>query len=557
MRTAMQIMAILFFPLLLSTTIDAETIYVPDDHPAIQGAINAALPGDTIVVRQGTYVEQINFLGKAITVQSELGPENTVIDGNWTAWDPAVSFTSGEGTDSVLEGFTVTNGRGFYYGGIQCLSSSPTIRGNVIRDNQGVAKGGGIYCDYGSPVIENNVIKDNLGEGICCFYTDSPVITGNTITNHECFGSGSGICCSDTTSVTITGNTISNNRTTDYYSKGGGIFVRGSSALIEGNQIIGNSSGSGGGICDDTCSLTINNNTIMYNEATDLFGGGIHLSGNVHRTISSNLIAGNTAAIQGGGIYLWYTGGVDITGNTITENSAGSGGGGLCNSALSNGNVTSTIIWNNTAPDGEEIWVGIAYSPGTCFVDFSDVEDNLTNSFFVDMGCSLTFGQTMYYADPLFVDAGAGDYHLQATSPAKDRGNNGGLGITTEDFEGDPRIIDGTVDIGADEFHLHLYSIGTVVPGGTIEVKVAGTPGTAPVTLGLGSGIQDPPLTTLYGDLYLQLPILLRLPMPDVDATGYSIVSGSVPVTWSSGESYPFQALAGNELTNLMILDVE
>ena len=79
----------------------------------------------------GTYVENINFLGKAVTLQSTDGPKLTIIDGsNCTSGTNAcsvVTFMNQEGPDSVVDGFTITNGSGtefvplsFRGGGIFC-----------------------------------------------------------------------------------------------------------------------------------------------------------------------------------------------------------------------------------------------------------------------------------------------------------------------------------------------------------------------------------------------------------------------------------------------------
>jgi hypothetical protein len=74
---------------------DAATIRVPQDTSTIQQGINVAATGDTVLVAPGTYFENINFLGKAITVQSEQGSDVTMIDGHNTS-GPLVTFQSGE-----------------------------------------------------------------------------------------------------------------------------------------------------------------------------------------------------------------------------------------------------------------------------------------------------------------------------------------------------------------------------------------------------------------------------------------------------------------------------
>ena len=113
----------LLFVLGLAALLPAQsTWYVPDDFATIQAGIDGSSNGDTVIVRDGTYVENINFNGKAITLKSENGPATTIIDGNQAG--TVVTIESGEGSDSVLEGFTVTNGSNTYGGGMWCYSNS-------------------------------------------------------------------------------------------------------------------------------------------------------------------------------------------------------------------------------------------------------------------------------------------------------------------------------------------------------------------------------------------------------------------------------------------------
>jgi hypothetical protein len=134
--------------------------------------------------------------------------------------------------------------------------------------------------------------------------------------------------------------------------------------------------------------------------------------------------------------------------------------------------------------------------------------------------------------------------------------------VPPEDFEGDPRTAGAGADMGADEFHPHLYHTGTAVPGGAVVVKVAGAPGTAPILLALGAGVLDPPQPTPYGDLFIALPPVRTFNLGAVPATGILAFPGSVPLSWQPGDTFPFQALLGplapgSTLTNLMVLHVE
>jgi hypothetical protein len=95
---------------LLPLSAMGKTIHVPADQPTIQAGINAAVSGDTVLVSAGTYYENINFNGKAITVTSASGPGNTVIDGSKGNNGSAVIFSSNEKLTSVLSEFTIQNG---------------------------------------------------------------------------------------------------------------------------------------------------------------------------------------------------------------------------------------------------------------------------------------------------------------------------------------------------------------------------------------------------------------------------------------------------------------
>jgi hypothetical protein len=117
---------------------------LPDLTAEIKDAINASMNGYIIVVRAGTYVENIDFLGKAITLKSEQGPDVTIIDGNLAG--SVVPCQSGEDAASVLDGFTLTNGSA---SGMYNNYSSPTVT-NCIFWNDTPDE---IYCESSSPTV--------------------------------------------------------------------------------------------------------------------------------------------------------------------------------------------------------------------------------------------------------------------------------------------------------------------------------------------------------------------------------------------------------------------
>ena len=234
----------------VSSSAVADVLHVPGDYRTIQQAIDAAMDGDEVEVHPGTYFETINFLGKAIRVRSSDGPEVTIIDGGGTT----VTCDSGEGPDTVLDGFTVTGGSGIFGGGMLNLNSSPTVTNCTFSGNWAFLFGGGMY----------NEISSNP-----------------TVTNCTFSGNGAGF-------------------------RGGGMYNLDSSPTVTNSTFSGNmTSDAGGGMYNSGGSPTVTNCIFSANSATpDKFGGGF--GGGMFNEISSSptvtncTFSGNTAGFSGG-----------------------------------------------------------------------------------------------------------------------------------------------------------------------------------------------------------------------------------------------------------------
>jgi|GEM_PF-1930318 len=124
-----------------------------------------------------------------------------------------------------------------------------------------------------------------------------------------------------------------------------------------------------------------------------------------------------------------------------------------------------------------------------------------------------------------------------------------------QDFEGDPRIVPKVVDMGADEFHLHLYHMRVVVPNGKIDINIAGTPRSRFSVL-MGSGVRSEPQSSPFGPLFLEQPIQV-LTQGIVPARGIWSHESTVPSGWIPGEEYSFQVISNGMLSNLDVLTVK
>ena len=467
----------------------AATINVPAGQPTIQGAINAASNGDTVLVAPGTYRENINFEGKAITVTSSGGPAVTTINGGGNG--SVVLFVSGEGTGSVLSGFTITNGNangappsGNGGGGIVVFNAAATIKGNAITQNGACNWGGGIYVGSTlfpspSPVIEGNQITEN-GVG---------ALGGNGCAG----GGGGGIAVTSASTTQITGNTISGNAVAPG-DGGGGIYLFGvTTPIVENNVITNNSAmfsgGQGGGICIVADSS---------NEVTE----------NVQ--IIQNLIFGNTAD-YGGGIYVGSGyGNVIFTSNTIADNNGSDGGSGVYSQLpfpqiqlydnLIIGAPGESALYDFCDSPSTIISHNDLFSPGVDAIQAFNCEVNLAANGNVS-------------ADPLFLD-GTSDFHLQYGSPAVGVGGSSAPNLPSTDLDGNPRMVNGKIDMGV--YELQPTTVTLTPPSLAFAAQAVGSSSSAQSVTLINTGNQS-----------LRLAMILGPNFTETDNCGTSVAAGA------------------------------
>jgi hypothetical protein len=214
-------------------------------------------------------------------------------------------------------------------------------------------------------------------------------------------------------------------------------------------------------------------------------------------------------------------------------------GGGILIERDSKLAITNTILWGNHAYQGKEMLVyPDAPDPS---VTYCDIRYGWPGTGNID-------------ADPLFMDPDGNDFHITYDSPCRDTGKIGTApGIPKEDYENDPRKLL-KVDIGADEFYTHLYVTGDVTPGGDVALKFVGEPD-APMCLFIGAGILEPPLQTMWGEFYIKAP-WVQVNLPPVPSSGIMVLTGTLPDPPPAPYDLPMQAIIGDSLTNLCVLEV-
>lgn len=434
---------------------------------SVGSALAAAVSGDQVWVAEGTYVENLT-MKDGVALYGGFAGNETFLDARDPASHPGILDGQAMGPviymegcislQTVIDGFTIRNGVGavspqsgaVFGGGICCWQSSyARISNNVMMGNR-AQYGGGIFVNGSYLTVKDNLVKENfatsMGAGIALAANNTSV-TGNTIINNRVEypsigpGRAGGIFVFGySNGFLISGNVISGNYGA---MQGGGLYMEACSGTVENNTISGNyGSYYGGGINTDTADVTIVNNLFEGNEGG--YGGGVAYLGGTG-SITGNLFIGNTGA-QGGGIYT-LNAKTSISNNTLAENQASAGGGaayflnGSAFSPIPLPTFTNNIIYSN--------------SSGIAFVGSPQNQPVLShNALFANTGADhtgVTPGVGDLFADPMLANPAGGDWHLLPGSPCIDGGDNSFVVGTATDFDGDPRILHQTVDIGADE----------------------------------------------------------------------------------------------------------
>jgi hypothetical protein len=402
----------------------------------IQDAVDVAPPGATIFVTNGTYasggrttpatgvgVTNRVVVDKPLTLQSVNGPDLTVINGGGTA--ECLYLTN----DSVVVGFTLTNG----VRGASCHSTSAVLTNCVMTGN---SYNGALGGTLNNCTLTGN--SANWGGGAWGGTLNNCTLTGNSAgeDGNGWGGYGGGAYFCTLNNCTLTGNSATN---------GGGAYnctlnyctLTGNSA--KGSYRIGYPNGYGGGACGGT----LNNCTLSGNSA--YAGGGAGVDYYYPCTLNNCTLSGNSATYSGGALYgtlnnctltgnsaYWGGGayGSVLNNCTLSGNSASYEGGGAYDSTLNN-----CIVYFNTAMNGanyyQDQYGGVLNYCCTTPMPTNGV-GNITNA-------------------PLFVNYAGGNLRLQSNSPCINAGNNAYV-VGSTDLDGHPRIVFGTVDIGAYEY---------------------------------------------------------------------------------------------------------
>jgi hypothetical protein len=373
----------------------------------LQYALSAAGYGDAIWVAAGTYKPTLGD-DRSATFQLKSGVElyggfpatgtPGWDDRNWVAYPTILSGDIGVGEDNSDNSYHVLTG--------ERLTEDTVLDGFTITGGYAVSEGsehwerkfgGGLYAFNSKLTLKNLRFESNTAD-VC----------------------GGGLYLNLCHHATLVEVTFRNNSQSEIWGRPCG----------------------GGGLCLDKSDATLTNVTFGGNTAQA--GGGMY-NWRSDATLINCTFHENSAARSGGGMLNVEGSNPELTNVTFSGNKATMCGGAMFNEESSSPALHNCILWGNEAPDGAQI----CNAGGTPDIGSSDIE-GLGDSAAWDPSLGRDLGDNLG-ADPLFVDAATGDLHLRRSSPVVDAGDN--YYVTVEvDLDGNPRIVNHQVDMGAYEF---------------------------------------------------------------------------------------------------------
>lgn len=407
--------------------LQAEIIHV---YPggSIQAAIIAAAPGDEIVVHPGTYGELINFNGKAVTLRSSDGPAVTTINGKETG--TVVTCHSGEGPSTVLEGFTILNGRtNGQGGGMYIQSAHPTVRNCVFYNNH-AQYGGGVFIHTAHPTLEGCVFERNAADS-----------SGGGVYNYNLSPAQPAALFVDCTVIDNTAEV-----------HGGGVRNWDATPTFRGCEFTGNHAryfGAGvsnGGASHATftdCRFISNRTDTLYSN-WDCQGGGMSNTDTSSPVLVNCVFDGNAAVAMlpwksyGGAVHNTGSARPAFTNCTLARNRADVARA-FYNIGASLPTLTNCIVWNGGSEIRLEGMAGLEISY-TCMTGLSGGTGNIS-------------------LDPLL----KANLRLDAESPCINAGDPAYHPPGGRDPDGHARVLCGRVDMGAYEFGIGDYDCNRVI----------------------------------------------------------------------------------------------
>jgi predicted outer membrane repeat protein len=405
----------------------------------------------------------------------------------------AGGINTGRKTSWYFDNSSIHDNRSSIGGGISVgLDSFLNLHNTVVFSNTATTNGGGIYCQGTYTTTQVSI----FGASKIGTYVLVPGIPPHVIgLGNHADGSGGGVYM-DNCTLTISENSMLLNNIANL--DGGGIFAANNSKVNFQSAdlgIIGNDAVDGAGVYLEDSDINSTGGQLSYNTAS-VNGGGLYATGNsVYGYINSSScqlgkcieISNNSAGDSGGGVYLANGASIVSFNILMDSNHADESASAIYATGGAQMQIYSSIIIRGSAPNfviqlddtagdptigiGESTIAGntgsmsaiLGVDPGTTFngdgliVWGNDGASLVAGGGSSTITCSIL--QSAYtgfrnqLADPLFINAAAGDYHIQLFSPAVDHCYNGFL----SDIDGDTRPHYSTgrfntpYDAGADE----------------------------------------------------------------------------------------------------------